>query len=65
MLLPIMLAIALTASVPMAIPGSTPPTAMADARGEFTVDMARVSIPDEPSGGAGLILLGVLLFQST
>lgn len=51
-----LIAIALTASLAMALPVSTPPNAMAYARGEFRAsDMARVGIP------VGLLGLGAIL----
>jgi solute carrier family 13 (sodium-dependent dicarboxylate transporter), member 2/3/5 len=60
-LLPVMLAIALTASLAMGLPVSTPPNAMAYARGELrAVDMAKAGIPIGLFG-VGLILLATLL----
>ena len=54
---PVLLAIALTASLGMALPVSTPPNAMAYARGELTaMDMARAGIP------VGLLGLALILF---
>lgn len=56
---PVLLAIALTASLAMALPVSTPPNAMAYARGELTgADMAKAGIP------IGLLGLGLILFGS-
>lgn len=55
-LLPVMLAIALTASLAMALPVSTPPNAMAYARGELkAVDMVKAGVP--------VGLLGVILIM--
>lgn len=62
-LLAIMLSIALTASLAMGLPVSTPPNAMAYARGELTAsDMAKAGIPLGVFGLV-LILLGAMLFQ--
>lgn len=62
-LLAVMLPIALTASLAMGLPVSTPPNAMAYARGELTAsDMAKAGIPIGLFG-VGLILVGAMVYQ--
>jgi sodium-dependent dicarboxylate transporter 2/3/5 len=61
-LLAVMLPIALTASLAMGLPVSTPPNAMAYARGELTAgDMAKAGVPLGVFG-MGIILIGAAVY---
>lgn len=62
-LLAVMLPIALAASLAMGLPVSTPPNAMAYARGELTVaDMAKAGVP-MGLFGISIILLGAMVYM--